>query len=63
MTVIEVDTDRCDACPHDAHVEAFVYATFTTGSLALCGHCATDGWDELNRQALTVIDRRYLIPK
>lgn len=55
--VVEVIADTCDQC--GPHVAAYVYAAFKTGSLSLCGHCATVGWDELTRQAITIIDQRY----
>lgn len=60
-TAVAIDADQCDQCPHDAHVAAFVYAEFSTGTLALCGHHGTAGWDRLNRQAVRVIDFRHLI--
>lgn len=55
--VVEVLTDTCDQC--GPHVAAYVYASFKTGSLALCGHCATAGWAKLNEQATVIIDQRH----
>lgn len=59
LTVVEVDADTCDQC--GPAVQAYVYATFKVGSLALCGHCATVGWVKLNEQAIDIVDLRYLI--
>lgn len=59
LTVVEVDGDRCDQC--GPAVQAYVYATFKKGSLALCGHCATAGWTNLNQQATSIVDLRHLI--
>lgn len=58
-TVVEVHTDTCDQC--GPAVQAYVFAQFRTGSLALCGHCATTGWANLTRQAVEIIDQRHRI--
>jgi len=56
--VVEVSADRCDTCG----AQAYVYAEFTTGSLAYCAHHGTQYLPELTRQALRVIDLRHLVP-
>jgi len=63
ITIIEISVDECDSCEYDAHVQAYVYAVFKSGTLALCGHCATEKWEALTAQAIKIIDHRHLIPK
>lgn len=58
-TVVEVAADRCDA--KGCGAQAFVYATYPTGSLAYCGHHGTENIEGLRRTALKVIDLRHLI--
>lgn len=61
-TVVEVDTDTCDACPADAHVKAFVFAQLPSGrSLAYCGSHGARHMDALILAGATIIDRRHPI--
>lgn len=55
--VIEVDRDECDECPHDAHVQACVYAKMPSGrSIAFCMHHGRENLIALHEQGATVID-------
>lgn len=58
-TIVEVAADRCDA--KGCGAQAFVYATYPTGSLAYCGHHGTEYLPRLYETAVTVIDQRFLI--
>lgn len=58
-TVVDVAADRCDA--KGCGAQAFVYATYPTGSLAYCGHHGTEYLPRLYETAVTVIDQRFLI--
>lgn len=61
-TVVEVDGDRCDACPASAMVEAFVFVEMPSGHpLAYCAHHGTLFMAELIRQHATVVDMRHLV--
>lgn len=61
--VVEVATDTCDACDHDAHVEAFVYAEHPAwaSGLAFCGHHGTEYLPRLISDGATIVDRRDLV--
>lgn len=62
MYAITVDSDECDACGEQAHVQAFLYAEMPSGhTLSYCGNHGTRYLDELIRQGATVIDMRHLI--
>lgn len=58
-----VDRDECDACPHDAHVQAFVYASREDwpASLAYCAHHGGRFMDRLVELDAHVIDMRHLL--
>lgn len=58
-SVVEVAADRCDA--KGCGAQAFVYATYASGSLAYCGHHGTEYLPRLYETAVTVIDQRFLI--
>jgi hypothetical protein len=61
--VVEVDRDECDACPHDAHVQAFVYASHEgwPASLAYCAHHGTEYLQRLAEAGALVVDMRHLL--
>lgn len=63
VVVVEVDRDECDACPYDAHAEAFVYASNPSwpAALAFCGHHGTRHWDALILQGACLVDQRHRI--
>lgn len=61
MDAVSVDRDECDACPAEAHVQAFVYAEMKSGNtVSYCSHHGTQYMVELTRQAVTVVDLRHL---
>ena len=60
-TVMEVNGDTCDACPHHARVQASFYVQMPSGhTLTYCGHHGVEFWDELTRQGATVLDLRHM---
>jgi hypothetical protein len=60
IKVVEVEHDTCDRC--GPSVKAFVYAKMHSGvTLSYCAHCGTRFWEQLNAQASTVIDLRYMV--
>lgn len=61
-TVVHVDRAECDACGYDAHAEAFVFAEMKDGkTVSYCGSHGTRYFVELARQAVKLIDLRYMI--
>ena len=60
-TVIEDASAECDACPHEAHVTAYVFARLSTGPLSLCAHHGSEAIPRLAELGATVIDLRHLI--
>lgn len=63
MSVIDNAPDTCDACPAEAHVQAYVYAEHPDwpAPLAYCGSHGTRYLHELHACGATVIDLRHLI--
>ena len=59
VSVVEVSGDRCDAKRCGA--QAFVFAEFSVGSLAFCGHHGTEYLPGLHASAVRVVDLRHLI--
>lgn len=62
MHVISVDADECDACPHTAHVKAYLHAQMPSGNtVSYCAHHGTEYLSELTRQAAVIIDLRHQV--
>jgi hypothetical protein len=59
--VAEVEADECDQCPHDAHVQAYLYAELSTGTIALCGHHGRAAIPRLTELGAHIIDLTHLI--
>lgn len=60
---ITVDADTCDACPHAAHVAAYLYVELPTGTLAYCAHHGTQYLPKLTELGAHIIDLRHTIGK
>lgn len=61
MDVIEIDRDTCDACPHDAHVQASIYVDHEDWPtpMAYCNHHGTKYLPELHRIGAKVINMSH----
>lgn len=63
MDVVEVASDYCDACPAEAHVQAYVYATHRDwpSGVSYCAHHGAEYVDELARCGATVVNMTHLL--
>ena len=62
MDVLTVDTDECDSCPAQAHVQAYVFAEMPSGrTVSYCAHHGTAYLAELTKQATVLIDLRHTL--
>lgn len=62
MHTIEVQSDECDACPADAHVQAYVYVELRNGgTVSYCAHHGTEYMPRLHELEATIIDLRHTV--
>lgn len=62
MDVVEVAVDLCDACPSEAHVQAYVFVKMPTGhTLSFCGSHGARFMPALYEQGATIADLRHMI--
>lgn len=60
--VVQVETDTCDACDSDAHVQAYAYIRMPSGlSLSMCAHHLHQHADSLAEQGATIVDMTHLL--
>lgn len=62
MDVVEVAVDLCDACPSEAHVQAYVFAEMPSGrGVSFCIHHGRENMIALHEQGATVIDLSHAL--
>lgn len=61
VTTVEVASDTCDACPAEAQVQAYVYATHRDwpSGLGYCAHHASQYLEQLRACEATIVDMRH----
>lgn len=59
VEVVEVPFERC--CRRRCPARAYVFAQFATGELEFCAHHGTELWEQINAQAVVVLDMRQVL--